>query len=139
MYVCVLSLLCYNLPDTTASRVVIQCTGSVSPRDIASRLRYIADYTLQLYCTACFVELVTGCGTMLIDYFHLRHCTEINSFFLRKCCTSHVFRSKKKKIFVDFNKRQRKEKKNETVMLNTNLYKIVVNFEYVSYCDAAYR
>jgi len=70
--------LIYDSPDATASCVVIQCTGSVPPCDIASRLWYIADYTLQLYCTTCFVELVTSRGTVLIDYFHLRHCTEID-------------------------------------------------------------
>jgi len=46
----------------------------MSPRDIAGRLWYIADYALQLYCATCFVELVTSRGTMLIDYFHLGHC-----------------------------------------------------------------
>lgn len=69
MYVCV-----WRSPDAAASRVVVQRTGAVPPRNVAAGLRYIADYALQLYCAAGFVELVTGRGAMLIDYFHLRHC-----------------------------------------------------------------
>lgn len=66
----------YSLPDATTGGIVIQCTRSVSPRNIASGLWYIADYTLQFYRATRFVELVTDRGTMLIDYLHLRHCNK---------------------------------------------------------------
>lgn len=61
-------------PDAAARSVVIQRARSVPPRYVASGLRYIADYALQFYCTTCFVELVAGRSSVLVDYLHFRHC-----------------------------------------------------------------
>ena len=60
-------------PDSSASGVVIQRAGSVPPRDVSGRLRYIADHTLQFYRAARFVEFVAGCRAVLVHDLDPRH------------------------------------------------------------------
>ena len=60
-------------PDSSASGVVIQRAGSVPPRDVSGRLRYIADHTLQFYRAARFVEFVAGCCAVLVHDLDPRH------------------------------------------------------------------
>lgn len=60
-------------PDSSTSGVVIQRSGSMPPRNISCRLRYIADHTLQFYRAARFVKFVAGCSAVFVYDLHLRY------------------------------------------------------------------
>lgn len=60
-------------PDSSTSSIVIQRSGSMAPRNVSGRLRYIADHTLQFYRAPSFVKFVTSRCPVLVHDLHLRH------------------------------------------------------------------
>lgn len=70
---CAIKSYARGLPDSSASGVVIQCSGSMPPRNVSGGLRYIADHTLQFYRAPRFVEFVGSAGTMLVHDLHFWH------------------------------------------------------------------
>lgn len=60
-------------PDSSTSSIVIQRSGSMAPRNVSGRLRYIADHTLQFYRTPSFVKFVTSRCPVLVHDLYLRH------------------------------------------------------------------
>lgn len=60
-------------PDSSTSSIVIQRSGSMAPRNVSARLRYIADHTLQFYRAPSFVKFVTSRCPVLVHDLHLRH------------------------------------------------------------------